>query len=377
MPQASNRRDEDIEAAVALAREVAPDLEAVIITHYRDEDTLDTMRPGETDLVMVRAVNTAVAAELAGEGVEIIVQRADRAAFRRWMQGRDGTPESRRAWVDRTRLLRGDAALKLLDIEVEEGSDQEEEEPRFGLAPGPIADRLLGAYFEDGDEFRNCVQDVLEAGRTDVLELAVRKVGVNQGEEGMGALSQAMLEVAEAGAVGPSGWSELVAVPVALPSAAAPDATTLAESLVATGYFTETEEVRFLPGWRSLDALAGLDPAAMHRVLVDMAEGREPRGLPPGDTDDLARQGFGVLIGLQVDWTIPTWDQIAAAGGMPDEPDAEAEHVRRSGLLQRWRSDVFHNHGGCVPLEVVSPSEVAGAVAEFLEEARRHADIPH
>jgi hypothetical protein len=367
MPQATSRRDEEIDAAVALAREVAPQLESVIITHYRDEDTLDTMRPGETDLETVRAVNLAVAAELDAEGVEVIVQRADRAAFRRWMHGKDDTLENRRAWIDRIRLIRGPAALELLGLEVEDGDDNEQ--PRFGTAPGPIADRLLSAYFEDGDEFRSFVQELLEAGRTDVLDLAVRKLGERQGEDGMVELSRAMLEVAEGGAVGPSGWAELVVLPVALPSGQAPDATALAESLSATGYFAEPTDVSFLPGWRSPGALAGLTPAAMRRVLVDLAEGREPGDLPPGDTDDLARHGFGVLIGLQVDWSIPTWDQIAAAGGVPDDPDTEAEGARRSALFQLWRSGAFREHGGCVPLDIVPPSDVGAEIADFLEEA--------
>ncbi|SDE36975.1 hypothetical protein [Belnapia rosea] len=369
MLQASNQPSEEVEAAVTLAREVAPELEAVIITHYRDEDTLDMMRPGETDLETVRAVNMAVAAELDMEGVEVIVQRADRAAFRRWMHGRDDTPENRRGWIDRARLIRGAAALKVLGLEVEEDEDGSEEQPRFGPAPGPIADRLLNAYFKDGDEFRGFVQEILEAERIDVLDLAIRKVAESQGDEGMDELSGAMLEVAEAGAVGPSGWAELVALPVALPSAQVPSAAALTESLFATGYFADTDDVRFLPGWRSPDALAGLTPAAMRRVLMDLAEHGEPRDLPPGDTDDLARHGFGVLIGLQADWSIPTWDQIAAAGGLPDQADIEADGARRRALFQRWRGGAFREHGGCVPLEIIPPSEVGREIADFIEEA--------
>lgn len=368
MLQASNQPGEEIEAAVALAREIAPELEAVIITHYRDEDTLDMMRPGETDLETVRAVNMAVATELDMEGVEVIVQRADRAAFRRWMHGRDDTPENRRGWIDRARLIRGAAALKVLGLEVED-EDGGEEQRRFGPAPGPIADRLLDAYFKDGDEFRGLIQEILEAERTDVLDLAIRKIGESQGEEGMGELSGAMLEVAEAGAVGPSGWSELVALPVALPSAQVPSAAALTESLFATGYFADTDDVRFLPGWRSPDALAELTPVAMRRVLTDLAEHGEPHDLPPGDTDDLARHGFGVLIGLQVDWSIPTWEQIAAVGGLPDEAGIEADGARRRALFQRWRSGAFREHGGCVPLEIIPPSEVRREIADFIEEA--------
>jgi hypothetical protein len=251
-------------------------------------------------------------------------------------------------------------------LDIEEDSP---EPPSFGRAPGPVADRLLGAYAEDGDQFRALAQEILEAGRFDILDLARRKLGEHQGEDGMEELGRALLAVAEGGVVGPSGWAELVALPVALPSEQAPDAVALADSLLGMGFLAETEEMRFLPGWRSPEALAGLDVAAMRRTLLDLVEGREPAELPPGDTDDLARHGFGVLIGVQVDWQIPTWDQIAAAGGLPEEPDPDADERRRAALFQRWRNIAFHEHGGCVPLELVPPTEVAGEIAEFLAEA--------
>ena len=53
------------------------------------------------------------------------------------------------------------------------------------------------------------------------------------------------------------------------------------------------------------DALADLSFGAVRRVLIDMVDGKAPRDLPPGDTDELARHGFGVLIGLRIDWAIP------------------------------------------------------------------------
>ena len=96
--QAKGRQDRIIEQVIALARDAAPDLTAVLITHYPDVETLDTFRPGETDLGTVAAVNRAVAIELAAAGVRVFVQVADRAAFRRWLTGRPDTQESRWAW---------------------------------------------------------------------------------------------------------------------------------------------------------------------------------------------------------------------------------------------------------------------------------------
>ncbi len=147
MPQPVDHPDDSVSRAVALAREVAPDIDAILLTHYPDRDTLDTCRSGETDLAKVVAVNQAVAAELAALGVEIFVQKADRAAFRRWIQGSDDTPKNRRGWIDRANLLRGTAAHRVLGIAAAAPSPR----PSFGKAPGPIADRLL-AVFDAADD---------------------------------------------------------------------------------------------------------------------------------------------------------------------------------------------------------------------------------
>src|ERR1019366_9969333 len=85
MPRFTDREDDIVGQAAALARDIAPDIDTILITHYPDRDTLNTLRPTATDLETVVDVNRAVATELAALGVEIFVQRADRAAFRRWM----------------------------------------------------------------------------------------------------------------------------------------------------------------------------------------------------------------------------------------------------------------------------------------------------
>jgi hypothetical protein len=370
VPQPISRQDDLVAQAADLARDTAPDLDVVLITHYPDADTLDTLRPGETDLQTALAVNRTVAGEMAQAGVEILVQRADRAAFRRWMSDRDDTPENRRAWIDRDRLLRGPAALVALGVEALAAP------PRltFGKSPGPVADRLLDAYAdEDSDAFDVLVQALMDAGRTDVLDLAVRKLGERQGDDAGDELNWVLLVAAEGAAAGPSGWAELVAMPVALSASEVPDGEELGQGFVASGVLAANEEIRLLPGWRSPDALAGLSFGAVRRVLLDLVEGRAPRDLPPGDTDDLARRGFGVLLGLRIDWAIPVWEEIAAAGGLPEDPDEDAEETpdeaRRAALFDRWRGAVFQASQGCVPLGLVAFSQVANEIADFLAEA--------
>lgn len=365
MLQPSGRQDQIVAAAVARAQDVAPALESILITHYPDADTLDTFRPGETDLDTVAAVNLAVAAELAASGVRVFVQRADRAGFRRWMARRADTQENRLAWRDRS-LLRGAAALKAVGADPSLASPPE----KPGKAPGPLADRLVAAFTdedEEGSEFEELAQALLANGRNDVLELAVRKASDRIGEEAADDLTWELLLVAEGAEIGPSGWAGLVALPVALPPHDVPDATELRDSLLAAEVLPPTADTRFLPGWRSPDALAGLEPVAVRRVLVDMVAGIEPRDMAPADTDELAAKGFGVLLGLQVDWSVPLWDDVAA-NGPPQEGEETPAEAARSAAFDRWRAAAF-SAMGCVPLALVPLSEIADEIADFLAEA--------
>lgn len=368
MPQSTDQ-DDPITQAAYLARDVAPDLDLVLITHYPDVETLDTLRPGETDLQTTLAMNRAVAREMLDAGVEVLVQRADRAAFRRWMSSRDNTPENHLAWIDRGRLIRGSAALEVLGLKAIAPRRQ-----TFDKAPGPIADRLLEAFGEEENrEFDALIQDLMAAGRTDVLDLAIRKLEEREGDEAGDELNWVLLVAAEGAAIGPSGWAELVALAVALPAGDLPDGEALGRGLIESGALPDSEELRLLPGWRSPDALAELSFGAVRRVLRDMADGKPPRDLPPGDTDDLARRGFGVLLGLRIDWAIPVWEEIAAAGGLPEESDDDAaetpDELSRATLFDRWRGRVFQQSQGCVPLDVVAFSQVENEIADFLAEA--------
>ena len=182
--------DDRVWAAEELAREVAPDLDAILVTIYPDADTLDTIRPGDADLATANAVARAVAAAMAEAEVEVFVQRADRGTFRRWLAEREDRPEVRQSWVDRGRLLRGGEAFRALGLK----APRPEPPPRFPPAPGPTADRLLVAY-EDRESggFDALVHALIEAGRGDVLDLAVRKVRARQSNENAAELRADML----------------------------------------------------------------------------------------------------------------------------------------------------------------------------------------
>ncbi len=362
-----------VEQAAVLARDIGRDVDSILITHYPDHETLDTLRPGDSDLETVTAVNRAVALELAETGVAIFVQKADRAAFRRWMQERDDTCDNRRRWVDRARLVGGAEAFRLLGLP----PPPMPQPRRFGPAPGPISDELVAALDEEDEAgFEELVEELLAAGRQDVLDLAVRKAVVRSGDQAGDALHAELAAIAEGARTGPSGWAELVALPVALPAHTLPDATELASEFIGSGIPGETVELRFLPGWRSPDALASLSPTALRRVLLDLVAGREPHDLPPADSDDLATRGFGFLLGLQIDWDIPILDEILAVG-LPDEnadDEDTPEAAQKAALFDRWRGTVFKAQDGCVPLALVPPSDVSAEIAAFVEEAGQHTD---
>ena len=75
---------------------------------------------------------------------------------------------------------------------------------------------------------------------------------------------------------------------------------------------------------------------------------------------------------MQTDWSLPTWEEIAAKGppGELDEDDKTPEATAREAAFERWRSDSFQSGGGSVPLSLVSLAEVEAEIADFLEEAR-------
>jgi hypothetical protein len=377
MSEAADRRARIVDRAAALARDVAPELASVLITHFPDADTLETLRPGvEEDLDTITAMNQAVAAELASAGVQVAVQVADRAAFRRWMDDRADTPENRMAWRHRGHLLHGAAALSAL------GLDGKFARPRSGLgkpggkSSGPSsntpADRLLRAFVNDGSpEFEALAQELLNSGREGVLDLAIRKAGERYGEEAAEDLAMELLTMAEGAAIGPSGWAELVALPVALPQGEAPSPEALGGSLIAAGVLPESVELHILPGWRSPLALTQLHPCALRRVLTDMVAGKQPAALPPIAIETLVEEGLGVLLGLQIDWSIPVWDEIVAHGlpKQPEEGEDSPEEAARQTAFDRWRTAVHEANDGCVPLALVPATEVAAEIADFFGEA--------
>jgi hypothetical protein len=90
-------------------------------------------------------------------------------------------------------------------------------------------------------------------------------------------------------------------------------------------------------------------------------------GLTRVSTLEQGQSGLGLGVGISV------WEEIAAAGGLPEESDEDAaetpEAARRAAQFDRWRGRVFEESQGCVPLDVVAFSQVTNVIADFLAEA--------
>lgn len=371
MPQSTGRGTESVEAAQAeaQARAVAPGLRAILFTHCEDAETLALLRPAAGDLATAAVADRAAAAVLVAAGVKVFVQRGDRVRFAEWMETRGDVADARpEAWRDRGRLLAGGEALALL------GLDPKLARPRPGRGSGSPAERLMRAFLgEDVAAFEAAAQEVLEAGRDGVIEVALRKAADRYGDEAAEDLAEELWQLAEGAAIGPSGWAELAVLPFALPAGPLPDAAALGRGFLASGALPESVELRLLPEWRMAEAVEALGPGSVRRVLLNLVAGRPPAELPPAP-GALEAEGFAVLLGLRLDWDIPQWDQVAAEGltagelapELPEDAPPTPAETARAEAFARWREAIVEATAGCQPLGLVPPSELAAEIEDFL-----------
>ncbi|WBV45186.1 hypothetical protein [Pseudoroseomonas cervicalis] len=352
--------------AGARARELAPELRSIVLTHYPDAETLDLMRPGEAvSLAEHQAANRAVAQAMAEQGVAVLVQQAERGAFRRWADANPGAAPA--GWRGREPLLRGQAAWRLL------GLDPARRAAPAARGSGTPAERLMRLFAgEDSAAFERCAEALIEEGRDGVLEQAVRRVAQRYGEEAADELSQELLALAAEGALGPSGWAGLVALPVALPPGELPDAAALIEGFLSSGALPGNVALQLLPDWYAAEGIAALTPCQLRQALHQALDGQAPGALPPAAPGALQQAGFGVLVGLQLDWGLPLWEEVLRDGlpALPaEDAPPSAEEAARAEAFERWRHAAFQAQGGCVPLALVPLPEVEAEIADFLEEA--------
>ncbi|MCO6416966.1 hypothetical protein JYK14_12460 [Siccirubricoccus sp. KC 17139] len=368
MTEASKPPSRTPEEAAAHAAAWAPLLPAILLTHFPDQATLDALRPEAPPLAVVAEINRAVARAALAAGSKVLVQVADAAEFRAWLDSPAEQPRTPMAWRRRAPRLMGDAALAALGLDLREVARPK---PRRSL--GSPAERLVQAAFApDPPGFEALAEELLQAGRQGVLDQAVRRAAERYEEESVAHLENLLFLTAEAKAVPPTGRAVFVVLPVVLPEdGPAPEAAYIAESFLAAGVAGELSELRLLPAWRAPGPLLALDPVGLRRALEEMLAGREPAALPPATEAELAEEGVGLLLGVNLAWDVPEWAQIdrspapdlaaLAEGGAAPDPQAE-EHAAADDALdaafEAWAEEIADRFQGCAPLNLVGASEL-------------------
>lgn len=359
---------------IAQADAVAERVRAVLFTSFPDAETLELLRPGAGPLEEVRAAQREGAAALARAGVQILVQRADRAGFRRWQDAQaratSGQPDPL-LWRDRQGgYLQGEAALRELGLPA-----SLIRRPALRGSGSP-AERLVRAFAaNDAGAMQLQVEALLAEGRQGVLDQAARRLAERYQDEAVEAFEYGLMASAGSLQGGPSGWVTLITLPAGLPPTQLPDGAALIESLLAAGAMPEQVELRLLPEWRDPALLRDITPCALRGALQDLLAGRAPAALPPADPQALLQGGIGMLIGLEFDWRITSWEQLLAGDLPPPEPleeDAadEAEMVdpqiaALEDAYDAWSSRVFQETNGCVPMPLTPASDTLADIDDF------------
>lgn len=235
---------------------------------------------------------------------------------------------------------------------------------------GTPADRLLRAWLDEDDEaFAALAEEYIAGGRDGVLSTAIRKLADRYEEDAVEDFAVALTEIAEMTEAG-TGFdlAELVLLPV-VTAAALPDPAPLATGLAASGAFPVEAEMAFLAGWRSAEAIGGLSPTAIRRVLLDVAHGRLPTDLPELAPEVVTEGTVAVLVGAAVFRAAPPGDDTDADPELLDAQD-EARASERFDAFERWRAALAPEvTDGALILSLCAPSELADEIRMLLEDS--------
>ncbi|TDH64035.1 hypothetical protein E2C06_04240 [Dankookia rubra] len=241
--------------------------------------------------------------------------------------------------------------------------------PEGKAGSGTPADRLLRAWLDQDDEaFAEQAEELIARGRDGVLQATLRKLAERYEDDAVEDFALALTEIAEVAEAGPGfDMAELVLLPV-LATGALPDPAPLASGLAASGAFPAEAEIAFLAGWRSAEAVGGLSPVALRRVLQDVAAGRPPADLPPLE-DAVPEEGsIALLVGAAIFRAAPPAEDPDAD---LDALDALAEAKADASLeaFAEWREALTPGQtGGALVLGLCAPSELADEIRSLIEE---------
>jgi hypothetical protein len=363
--------------AVTVARRVAADFDRVFFLHCPDAETHRVVMPDQPDHGLQCRLDTAFAAELVANGVELAVQVVDRAAYISWLAGHQSNSEWRAAYRDPGRLMRGEAALELLGVPPSAVRPRPRR-PASRQRKGTPADRLVRAWLDDDPEFDTMLGVLLDDGRQGVLDVAIRKVAADYADEEVEDFKLALLDVAEAAEVERGTWAILfvVAVIVDPQIATLPEPMPIAEGIKASGHFVTGRDVLIVPAWFDPDAIISMTASALRKTLRDIIGGGTPSGPRP-----LAKppsHGTLVMLGVTVDDYPKSWEDAVEAVEEKDD-DQSRDHDVSSPVLERldaafenWSDGLLASNPALIDVRLPI---VASQLANDLEFAAEQFDV--
>ncbi|MFC7474854.1 hypothetical protein ACFQS7_10850 [Dankookia sp. GCM10030260] len=238
-----------------------------------------------------------------------------------------------------------------------------------GKPGGTPADRLLRAWLDQDDEaFVEQAEELIARGRDGVLSTALRKLTERYEEDAVEDFIRALGEIAEVAESGPDfDMAQLLLLPV-LATGTLPDPAPLATGLAASGAFPAEAEIAFLAGWRSAEAIGGLPPVALRRVLLDVVAGRPPEDLPPPEAATLEEGSIAVLVGAVV-FRAPAPADAPEVDLESLDALAEAKSAASFEAFEDWRAALTPEQtGNAMILALCAPSELADEIRSLIEE---------
>ncbi|MFZ4405836.1 MAG: hypothetical protein ACOYOH_00775 [Paracraurococcus sp.] len=235
---------------------------------------------------------------------------------------------------------------------------------------GTPADRLIRAWIDQDDEaFAELAEELIAGGRDGVLATAIRKLSDRYEPDAVEEFGLALTEIGEMADGAPAfDIAELVLLPV-VAAQALPDPGPLASGLLGSGGFPPEAEMRFLADWYAAEAIGGLSPAALRRLLLDLVAGRPPADLPVLAGDAASQGTVAVLLGAAIFRDAPTAEELESESEALLEREAEAADARAE-AFETWRDALPPElTGGALILSPCAPSELADQIHELLDGA--------
>lgn len=373
-------QDVRVQEAVRIAREVATNFDRVFLLYCPDPETQRVVMPEQPDHGLQNRLDTAIATELAANGVEVVVQVVDLAAYLAWLGGHESTRHWRTAYRDPARLARGTAALELLAVPPSAVRPRPQRPPPR-QRKGTPADRLVRAWLEDDPEFDRMLGTLLDDGRQGVLDIAIRKVAEDYVTEDAVDFIMMLHEEAEGAELEPGTWATLfvVAALVNPEIPKMPDPVPISEGMRASGHFGAGREVSILPAWFDPEAVTSMTACTLRRTLRDLAGGRMPSAVSPVDRPPT--DGAVVMLGMAVNrYPIP-WEEAAETldeNGEGRSPVQDVDPVleMHDAAFERWRDVLLASNSDFIDIRLPTvPSQLAADLdAAAADQAGDHED---